>query len=284
MNLTGKWLEKLSQTEYRRHTEYISYSDIKTILENPFEFLNKQEEPKSESMLLGSVIHSLILEKDNFFNDFLVMENVDLRTKDGKAKKQVAEVRAKNFNATLIKQSLYDKALEVVNAFENSKAYNMFKCAGLSEASYFGEIEGKKCKCRPDFYMQNENIILDIKTTAKGGAMPDAFIKNIAKHKYYIQAALYTKLTGAKDFYFVAIETEAPYMIGIYKLDNISLEFGMNEIRRAFSLIDNLDKFKDNIYKDVENDFNMVQSLTLPNYVYYQKGASYGWFRSKKTR
>lgn len=276
MNLTGNWLEKLSQTEYRRHTEYISYSDIKTILENPFEFLNKQEEVKSESMLLGSVIHSLILEKDNFFNDFLVMENVDLRTKDGKAKKQEAEVRAKNFNVTLIKQSLYDKALEVVNAFENSKAYNMFKCAGLAEASYFGEIEGKKCKCRPDFYMQNENIILDIKTTAKGGAMPDAFMKNIAKHKYYIQAALYTKLTGAKDFYFVAIETEAPYMIGIYKLDNISLEFGMNEIRRAFSLIDNLDKFKDNIYKDVENDFNMVQSLTLPNYVYYQKGASYG--------
>lgn len=284
MNLRGKWLKNLSQTEYSRHTEYIRHSDIKTILENPYEFLNKQEETKSESMLLGSVIHSLILEKDNFFNDFLVMENVDLRTKDGKAKKQAAEERAKNFNATLIRQSLYDKALEVVNAFKNSKAYNMFKCAGLAEASYFGEIEGKKCKCRPDFYMEKENIILDIKTTAKGGAMPDAFIKNIVKHKYYIQAALYTKLIGAKDFYFVAVEVEAPYMIGIYKLDNVSLEFGMSEIQRAFKLLDSLDNFKDNIYKDTENDFNMVQSLTLPNYVYYQKGASYGWFERKEAR
>lgn len=276
MSMLSGMQKDLIQAQYRAQKEYLSYSDIKIILDNPFEYLNKQDEVKSENMLLGSVIHSLILEKDNFFNDFMIMENVDLRTKEGKAKKQVAEVRAKNFNATLIKQSLYDKALEVVNAFKRSKAYNMFKCAGLAEASYFGEIEGKKCKCRPDFYMEKENIILDIKTTAKGGAMPDAFTKNIAKYKYYIQAALYLKLTGAKDFYFVAIEVEAPYMIGIYKLDNVSLEFGMSEIRRAFSLVDNLDKFKDNVYKDIENNFNMVQSLTLPNYVYYQKGASYG--------
>ena len=36
-----------------------------------------------------------------------------------------------------------------------------------------------------------------------------------------------------------------------------------------------LEKYKDNVYLDFENDFKMVQEIALPNYIYYQKGVSH---------
>lgn len=73
----------------------------------------------------------------------------------------------------------------------------------------------------------------------------------------------------------MVLETNNPFMVGVYKLDRQSLEFGMSEVRRAFEIYKNLDKFKDSVFLDFENEYKAVQELTLPNYVYYQKGASF---------
>ena len=80
-------------------------------------------------------------------------------------------------------------------------------------------------------------------------------------------------VTGAKEFYFVVLETESPYMLGVYELDKVSLDFAEKEILRAFEVFRNLDKFQ-SIFLD-NLDYSKVQTLTLPNYVYYQKGAEF---------
>ena len=267
-------IENMPQVEYRSKNG-LSASDIKTLLENPHKFKIGFKKPQSDNLSLGSVVHSLILEKDNFSRDFLIMPELNLRTKEGKEVKEQLELQALNEKKTLIKNDIYTQALDIVESFQKTKVAKLFN-NGLSEVSIFGEIEGRACKCRPDYYLKEKNIILDLKTTSiEGGASADGFTKIMANFKYYIQAAFYLQLTGAEEFYFVVLETSEPYMVGVYKLDIQALEFGLSEIKRAFKTYDDLGKYKDNVYLDFENDFKMVQEITLPNYIYYQKGVSY---------
>lgn len=116
-------------------------------------------------------------------------------------------------------------------------------------------------------------MILDLKTTSQdNGASPDAFTKAIANYQYYIQAYWYMMITGAKNFYFIVIETKEPYTIGVYKLDYIALEFAEKEVKRALEIYVNLNKYTYNAYLDCANDYSLVHELSLPNYVFYKNG------------
>lgn len=264
----------LSQDDYRKK-EFLSASDIKLLLENPYKFKVGYQKPKSDNLALGSLIHTLILEPNKFEKEYLIMPELNLRTNEGKEKKAELETIALNEKKTLIKNEVYNQALEVVENFNKTSISNLFKQKGLAETSFFGKIDDISCKCRPDFIISEKEIILDLKTTGvENGASADVFSKTIANFKYYIQASFYLELTKAKEFYFVVLETNNPFMVGVYKLDRQSLEFGMSEVRRAFEIYKNLDKFKDSVFLDFENEYKVVQELTLPNYVYYQKGAS----------
>lgn len=265
-------VKEMSNSDYRAR-EGLSNSDIKMLLENPYKYKIGYKKPKSENLALGSAVHSLILEPENFKRDFLVMPDLNLRTKEGKEEKAKLEYEAESSGKILIKDESYKKALDIVDNFKQRSVFDMFK-NGVAEVSFFSEINGIKCKARPDYFIQDKGIILDLKTTSQeNGASPDNFLKAIANFKYYIQAKWYMLLTGAKEFYFVVLETESPYMLGVYELDKVSLDFAEKEILRAFEVFRNLDKFQ-SIFLD-NLDYSKVQTLTLPNYVYYQKGAEF---------
>lgn len=258
--------KEISQNVYRE-SKSISASDIKLILENPYLFKIGYKKPKTDSMVLGSLVHTLVIEPENFERDYYLMETFNLRTQAGKLAKERA-IQESN-GKIIVQEEFYIKAKEIAQTLLKSDLSNLFK-NGAGEHSFFGEIDGIPCKCRPDYFleMNNQKIIIDLKTTKFGGASPDNFIKSIASFGYYIQAAFYLELLKADEFIFVAIETEPPYMMGIYELDNISLEFGLNEVKRGLEIYKNIDKIE-NIYKD--HFFKKKQMLTLPNYVYYKK-------------
>ena len=265
-------VKEMSNSDYRAR-EGLSSSDIKMLLENPYKYKIGYKKPKSENLALGSAVHSLILEPENFERDFLIMPDLNLRTKEGKEEKAKLEYEAESSGKILIKEDSFKKALDIVDNFKQRSVFDMFK-NGVAEVSFFSEINGIKCKARPDYFIQDKGIILDLKTTSQeNGASPDNFLKAIANFKYYIQAKWYMLLTGAKEFYFVVLETESPYMLGVYELDKVSLDFAEKEILRAFEVFRNLDKFQ-SIFLD-NLDYSKVQTLTLPNYVYYQKGAEF---------
>ena len=92
----------------------------------------------------------------------------------------------------------------------------------------------------------------------------------MANYAYYLQAFWYLQVTQAKDFYFIVLELNDPYMVGVYKLSQSDLDFARDEAIRALNIYDNLEKYKDRVYLDNKNDFSMIQTLTLPNYVYYK--------------
>lgn len=258
----------MSEREYRAKP-FISSSDIRNILENPYFFKNGIKKEETESLLLGRAIHSLILEPENFNRDFLLKPKFDLRKNaDKEAWAQFLE-DTKDCQKSFIDSQLYEKAKEVAAAFQNNPVSKILS-GGIAEASFFGKIAEVDCKCRPDYYNEAKSTIFDLKTASKkGGASPDEFIKSVANFGYFIQAWFYKAITGAKNFYFIVIETEAPFMVGVYSLDNVSLEFGEQQVKKAFEILRDIEKFKDPCYLN-SIDFKHIQTLTLPNWVYYK--------------
>jgi exodeoxyribonuclease VIII len=93
------------------------------------------------------------------------------------------------------------------------------------------EATGMKCKCRLDRYCRYGRawVIVDLKTT--NSVTKDSFSRDIQKHLYHVQAAMYTDgLTAAvqKDWkwIFVCVEPEPPYEVATYQLDEGAIEIG----------------------------------------------------------
>ncbi len=259
----------MTNEAYHQRDE-ISCSQIKTILKNPYEFLAKVKREPSKAMDFGSCVHKLVLEPDEFNNEFAIMPDIDKRTKEGK--ELYAQFMTQHEGKTLLNNEDFERArwcsqiaLEIAGTFFKN---------GKAEQSYFGELDGVPVRCRPDYYIEDKGIIIDVKTTAD--ASKDGFTKSVANFGYHIQNAFYIDTMRslglkAEKFMFVAIETKEPFMIGLYELDETSIEHGRSQYKKALELISSgkINEFKAPIYKD-QNDLTVVQTLTLPNYIYYQ--------------
>lgn len=255
-------IKNMSQNIYRE-LPAISASDIKLVLENPYLYKMKWAKPKTDNMVLGSLIHCLVIEPEAFDKYYLVLPELNLRLKSDK---EVFEnINLENPKKTLIKQDIFNKAKDIADSIFNSNIGNLFK-GGFGEASYVKPCYGVQCKVRPDYYLKDKNIIIDLKTTKFGGANLSSFQKTIANFKYYIQAAFYLDVLEADKFFFVAVETEEPYMIGLYELDSVALDLGRDKIKKGIEIIKNIDKYN-NIY--LTNTQERLHIISLPAYEFY---------------
>ena len=260
----------LTQAEYRA-IDALGSTDIKTLLENPYLFKHGIKKEPTDNLILGSLIHTMLLEPSKLGSEYIVLPELNLRTNEGKAKKAELETQAKEEGKTLVKGELFQKAEAVSKSFLNSSLSSFLRGEVKAETSFFGEIDGVKVKARPDLIIPDQKIIIDFKTTStSGGGSADSFAKMAANFSYYIQAALYLEITEYKQFYFIVLETTEPFMVGCYKLDSEALEFGKSEIRRAIEIYKNLFKYKSPLYLN-NLDFSKVQEINLPSWVYYKR-------------
>jgi exodeoxyribonuclease VIII len=262
----------ISNEEYHAQKEFLSASTIKTLLKNPYEFLHPIQK-NSSAFSVGSAVHSLILEPHKFETEFSVAPQADKRTKEGKETWYKFETQ--NKGKTLLSDAEHTLSKSMSEAVLSTPEIKILLQNGVAESSYFSEIEDVKVKCRPDYYREDLGIVIDVKTVQD--ASPDAFIKDVANYGYYIQASFYMDVLAslskpANKFLFLVVEKKEPFMCGLYELDLVSLDFGRAEYKRAFEIFRDIDNFKMPIYKDT-NDKSVVQTLTLPNYVYYKRGA-----------
>lgn len=258
-------LIKMNEREYHTH-HALGSSDIKQLLQNPHGF--RQEKPTSKALELGSLVHRLILEPQEFESCYYVLDNIDKRTKEGKEKYLKALAEAEAENKEIIDIATFQQGKEIAEAF-NQSAVSKLISGGVAEYCAFDEIDGVAVKCKPDYYREDKKIIIDLKTTSlAGGASALNFQKAVANYRYYIQASLYMRILGADEFYFIAIETQSPFMIGVYKLDISALELGETQIKKAIKRYKNLSKYKANIYLD--DSYKVVRELRLPNWCYYE--------------
>lgn len=263
---------QLSNKEYHARPE-ISKSDLDELAKSPLHFKNKEFKEQTPSMLLGSVVHKLVLEPNDFKNEFSVCPKVDKRTKQGK---ELLNEFIANLNGTIaVEYDIFDIAKDMTNEVLAMKQTAVFLRDGKAEQSYFSELNGVKVKCRPDFYNEKLGLIVDLKTTSDASAK--SFMSSVANFNYHIQASFYMDIMRslgyrADKFLFIAVETKSPYYVGFYELDADALEYGRSRYTELLELYKWC--FENNNWygyaKKEKDKLNFIQTLSLPAWKYYE--------------
>lgn len=130
------------------------------------------------------------------------------------------------------------------------------------------EATGVLMRCRPDLaYRVDRGVVLfDVKTFAS--AAPNEFERQVARKRYYVQAAYYTDVYARASgldvlgFVFIAVETEYPFLSHALMLDEDSIESGRRAYRR------NLETFAECQARDVWPGYgDGISLITLPRWI-----------------
>ena len=225
-------MESISNAEYRKK-EGISSSDLKLMMKSMAKWKYAQDNPEdndSEAFLFGRAYHKLMLEPEDFDNEFAVSPKFDRRTKEGKA---AYEVFLKNAEGKeVISEDTYQKLLEMQMALYNTPFVKLL-INGEHEKSFFwkDEVTGIPCKCRPDSFgkIKDQYVCVDLKTT--NDAETDHFMRDAIKFGYDIQAYHYCQ--GLENnykkpfkFIFIAQEKTAPYLVNVLEADDYFMASG----------------------------------------------------------
>lgn len=263
-------LERLPD-ELRKNRDVLSATGLSLLFKTPKHFhsqvILKEKEP-TKAMQVGTLIHKVVLEPDNFHQYYVVLDDqkdylvtVDqlkakiesLGEKPCKGKKEdlINQLLTLDHNAKIWDryiQAIRDTGLEEVSheqmkkcerVSEEVKKHKFLSKAlngGMIEQSAWWEHEtGVLISMRMDFYHPSMGgkrpVIIDLKKARS--ADPRYFEKQIWENKLFIQAAVYVdgikKITGVEPLYcWAVVEDEAPYCIEVFAAD-----FGMIEAGRA---------------------------------------------------
>ena len=263
----GEMSSSMTETEYRTHPS-VSRSDLWNMRLSPEKYKYMHDNPSlpTDALLFGQVFHKLVLEPDDFSNEFAVMPQIDRRTKAGK---QQAEEFAKDaVGKSIVTQEMYQQALGMKMSVGNvDQACKLLD--GKHEVPYFwlDEESGIECKCRADCVSKigDINIIVDLKSCQD--ASTDKFTREALRYGYDFQSAFYSdgisKCTGDDYlFVFIAVEKNPPYAVNILQASPEFTNHGRNTMR------DLLEKYKycfdSNNWYGYMGKENNINTLELP--------------------
>jgi len=241
------WYRNLSNEDYHGSFGYSS-SQVKTLIEQtPAHLahgLTVANEP-TPNMLLGTAVHTLVLEPEKFREEFAVTQKFDSRTNAGKAAK--AEFESQNEGKVVLTQEQFDKASAMAESVLNFSNNRLLLKDAITESSVYWWYKSMEAdddsqykimtKVRPDVICRDHPVLVDLKTTAD--ASLSGFIKSIQNFYYHVSAAMY--LEGVNQcrplleelrhfaytkFVFITVENFEPYLCSSYELSQEYLDIG----------------------------------------------------------
>jgi hypothetical protein len=183
--------------------QYLSNSDIGTLLTNPKEFGVSRAD--NQAFAQGRLFHQLILEPHKAEE----WEFVDVSSRNTKAYKEFIAEKNLEF-ALLEKENLQIRKLVEGNEYE---------------VPAVGEIEGLMWKGKADIV--HPEMLIDIKTTSK---ISD-FKWSARKYNYDSQCYIYQQLFGKPLVFYVIDKTNE--MLGIFRPTEEFVKGGRDKVKRA---------------------------------------------------
>jgi hypothetical protein len=223
---------------YYSDRTYLSNSSLKLLKKSPTKFhlwrQGKWSWPSASYFDVGQALHSLFLEG----KDISVKWNGTRRGNDYK------EFCAENEGKLILPNKDYDTVhgmydkLQKVQEVTDLMGFD-FQAEVPAVMDWYtetGEVIKLKGKADSIVTGEHENYLVDLKTTAKP---LDEWTRN-ARWMYAQQAYLYTELFNLDEFYFLVIEKEFPYEVGIYRASESFLELGARELDKSIELYQKL--------------------------------------------
>lgn len=225
-------------------------------------YLNPEREPKKQSpeMLFGSAFHTFVLEPHLFEQQYCVQdiklpetyekplkrdlvaqfgdkigaemfEEAKLKEAQNKELRNriLADFSAKSAGKTILTLDQMRTLQLMKQSVEKHPEASQLIVGGAIEHSFFWDDPhtGVRCKTRPDILF--DNMTVDLKTT--DDASERGFIKSMAYYAYHLQAAFnregvyHTGGNDIKTHTFICVEKKFPYLVGVYYLDQSTLDF-----------------------------------------------------------
>lgn len=212
---------------YHADTRRIGKSGLDLIAKSPALYYakyldpNRVREEPTKALLIGSAVHSAVLEPEDFARRYMIMPELNLRTNAGKDKLEELSTHAKANKLSIISKDDYQLCQNMKTSVWNNRVAATLLERGQAETRIdFEHPENHVlCKAKPDWISDN-GFIVDLKTTED--ASPDGFGKSVWNYRYHVQAAFYFDAFKAaygeepRGFIFIAVEKSPPYLTATY--------------------------------------------------------------------
>jgi hypothetical protein len=215
-----KALEKLREDEHYYGAfgkQFLSNSDIGTLLKNPLEYGQPRE--MTPAFLVGGYFHTAILEPDKLMKYRII----EASTRNTNVYKELSDGE----------MCMLQKEKDQADLLVDTIMANDFAKALIRPINYeyekpgIHELFGRKWKGKADIINHDDGLIVDLKTTAN----LDDFRWSAKKYNYDSQAYIYSKMFGY-DMIFLAIDKKTK-KIGIFDCSPQFLESGKDKVERA---------------------------------------------------
>jgi hypothetical protein len=209
--------------------KFLSNSDIGTLLSNPLAL--GSEVKSSPAILIGRYFHTALLEPDKL-KDFKVIAAATRNTKVYKDESE-GELCLLQGEVDMVKL-MTDKILDTQMCVD---LINKKNCE--YEVPMITELFGNKWKGKADVVNNEEELVIDLKTTAD----INKFRTSAFRYNYDSQAYIYKELFGY-DFIFIVID-KSTNQIGLFECSEEFLQSGKTKVKKASDVYDLFFKDKD---------------------------------------
>ena len=183
----------MDNAAYHAHPA-VSKSHLDLVARSPLHYWARYIDSKRElpeptpAMRIGTALHTLVLEQDQFEERYITAPQVDRRTKVGK--EAWAEFEAEAGDRELIAaddRAQISRMAEAVWAHPAAAALLHWEGKAETTHMWTDPATGLACKCRPDWLTNDGRLIVDLKTTED--ASPAGFRKSIGAFRYHVQSS-----------------------------------------------------------------------------------------------
>ena len=199
--------------------QYLSNSDIKTLLKNPLD-LHKPTK-SNPNFLVGGYFHTAILEPDKI-KSFKIIESSSRNTK---------VYKEMSGGELCLLQHEVDMIEALVDKMMNNNVCRDLISPTVADVDYeepaIAEINGQMWKGKADILNHEEQLIIDLKTTSD----LDKFRWNAKKYNYDSQAYIYRELFGY-EMIFIAIDKNTG-KIGLFDCSPDFYQSGKDKLEKA---------------------------------------------------
>lgn len=210
----------------------LSFSSIKQFIRSPQHYIQylTQEKKQTDAMLLGSVVHNLILQPEQFNDKFAVEPEFNKRTNQGKEdyQKFLDSLAEKKLQA--VPPNVFIKAKEMVTQFMHSPNYKYITDTGVREERFDKNYEALPVCGYIDAMSDEYNIELKTVSSAEYSDIQRDFY-NL---RYHLQAAIYNWVNDKKVMY-VVIETSFPYLSRVFIPSDTYIDEGRKLFQKAMT-------------------------------------------------